>query len=121
MRGFWRVANPLARPLAGYVRWWVIVETVGRRTGAVRRTPLASGPVEDGAMLLIAVHGRHSGWVCNLEATPAVRIKHRGRWRTAQATIETLEPDVLPRFNLYARSGPRFVGIDPVLVRCQFG
>lgn len=117
---FWRIANPLAGPLAGVVPWWVLLETVGNRTGAVRRTPLASGPGDSAEMLLIAVHGRHSGWVRNVEAHPQVRLRHRGRWRSAQASVEPLQPQVLRRFNLYARSGPRLVGIDPLLVRCRF-
>jgi hypothetical protein len=28
-----------------------------------------------------------------------------------------LDPETLKRFNLYARSGPRTLGIDPLLVR----
>src|SRR3954471_15680785 len=83
LRAFWRVVNPLARPLAGVVPWWVLLETVGNRTGATRRTPLAAGPMDGGAMLLIAVHGRASGWVRNIEAQPQVRLRHRGQWRGA--------------------------------------
>jgi deazaflavin-dependent oxidoreductase (nitroreductase family) len=121
LRAFWRVVNPLARPLAGFAPWWVLVETTGNRTGRLRRTPLAAGPVVGGAMLIIAVHGRHSGWVRNLEATPAVRVRHRGRWRAATASIGGLSPDEVRLFNRYARMGPRFAGIDPLLVRLTFG
>ena len=121
LRAFWRVVNPLARPLAGFAPWWVLVETTGCKTGRVRRTPLAAGPVVDGAMLLIAVHGRHSGWVRNLEAKPTIRMRHKGRWRTATAATDELSPDEVRLFNLYARMGPRFAGIDPLLVRLYFG
>ena len=57
---FWRAVNPLARPLAGIAPWWVLLETTGRRSGKRRHTPLARGPMDGGAMWLIAVHGRHS-------------------------------------------------------------
>lgn len=117
---FWRVVNPVNRPLAGLAPWWVLLETTGNRTGVTRRTPLAAGPVEDGAMLVIAVHGRRSAWVRNLEAQPAVRVKHRRTWRSAAASVEELHPDVVRRFNRYARSGPALAGIDPVLVRLRF-
>src|SRR4051812_36745865 len=117
LRAFWRVVNPLARPLAGVVPWWVLLETVGNRSGAIRRTPLAAGPMDGRAMLVIAVHGRASGWVRNIEASPRVRLRHRGRWRAGTAHVEELRPELLRRFNVYARSGPRMVGIDPVLVR----
>jgi deazaflavin-dependent oxidoreductase (nitroreductase family) len=121
LRAFWRVMNPLARPLAGFAPWWVLVETTGNKTGRQRRTPLAAGPVVGGAMLIIAVHGRHSGWVRNIEANPVVRVRHGGRWRTATAATGALTPDELRLFNVYARMGPRFAGIDPLLVRLPLG
>jgi deazaflavin-dependent oxidoreductase (nitroreductase family) len=117
---WWRLVNPPTRFLAGLAPWWVLLETTGNRTGRRRVTPLASGPSDHQGMWLIAVHGRHSGWVRNLEATPQVRLKHRGRWRSGTASIHPLNPETLERFNAYARSGPRFVGQDPVLVRVSF-
>src|SRR5436305_580099 len=112
--------NPLARPLAGFAPWWVWVETTGNKSGRRRHTPLATGPVVDGAMLVIAVHGRHSGWVRNIEAKPVVRVRHRGHWRNATASTSELSPEDVRRFNVYARSGPRLVGIDPLLIRLRF-
>jgi deazaflavin-dependent oxidoreductase (nitroreductase family) len=113
----WRVANPVNRALAGIAPWWVVLETTGRRSGRPRPTPLARGPVEDGAMWLISVHGRHADWVRNMEANPAVRLRIRGRWRDGVASIHPYDPAVARRFNRYARSGPPVVGIEPVLVR----
>jgi len=106
--------------LARFAPSWVLVETTGRRTGKVRRTPLAAGPREPHGMTVIAVHGRRSGWVLNAEATPQGRLRHRGRWRTARAEILPYDEDVARRFNVYARSGPRLVGRDPVLVRFSY-
>ena len=116
LRAWWRLANPPTRLLAGFAPWWVLLETTGCRTGRLRRTPLASGLNEAGAMWLIAVHGRHSGWVRNLEAAPTVRLKHRGRWRDGTATVHPIDAVPLERFTAYARSGPRFLGMDPLLV-----
>jgi hypothetical protein len=48
---------------------------------------------------------------------PEVRVKHRGRWRGGRGTVEPLDPARLRQFNFYARTGPRTLGIDPVLVR----
>jgi deazaflavin-dependent oxidoreductase (nitroreductase family) len=115
--GWWRLVNPPTRLLAGLAPWWVLLETTGCRSGRRRLTPLASGPTDDGAMWLIAVHGRHSGWVRNLEAAPQVRFKHRGRWHTGTATTHPIDAVPLERFNAYARSGPRLLGMDPLLVR----
>jgi hypothetical protein len=84
----WRIVDPPNRLLAGIAPWWVLIETVGRRTGKQRRTPLARGPFDGDTAWLISVHGRHASWVKNLR-----------------------------RFNRYACSGPVTVGIDPALIR----
>jgi len=68
---------------------------------------------------LNSVHGRHATWVRNLEATPEVRIKLSGRWYHAHATVHEYDQAVVQRFSLYARSGPRTLGIDPALVRVE--
>jgi deazaflavin-dependent oxidoreductase (nitroreductase family) len=116
----WRVFNPLAlRFGAGRAPWWVILETTGRRSGRRIHTPLARGPMTDTTLWLVSVHGRHANFVKNLLAEPGVRVKHRGRWRAGRASVEPLDPARLRQFNLYARSGPRTLGIDPVLVRVE--
>jgi deazaflavin-dependent oxidoreductase (nitroreductase family) len=117
---WWRIINPPTRALAGLAPWWVLIETTGCRTGRIRRTPLASGPSEAGGMWLIAVHGRRSGWVRNLDALPDVRLKHRGRWLAGTASIHPIDAVPLDQFSAYARSGPRFLGRDPLLVRVTF-
>jgi deazaflavin-dependent oxidoreductase (nitroreductase family) len=117
---FWRLINPILRPLAGLAPWWILVETTGRRTGKTRRTPLAAGPREDHGMLVIAVHGRHAGWVVNAEANPEVRVRHRGRWRHAHAELMPWDAGVARRFNVYARSGPALAAHDPLIVRLDY-
>ena len=118
-RSFWRLVNPPTRPLAGLAPWWVLLETTGRRTGQPRATPLARGPVDGTVVWLASVHGRHAQWVRNLEARPEVRIKLAGRWHRARATVVDYDDSVAERFNFYARSGPRTLGIDPVHVRVE--
>jgi deazaflavin-dependent oxidoreductase (nitroreductase family) len=118
---FWRIVNPPTRPLAGLAPWWVLLETRGRTTGQPRRTPLARGPVEDNAVWVASVHGRHASWVRNLEAAPEVRIKLSGRWYNGHATVHDYDEAAARRFNLYARSGPRTLGIEPVLVLIEIG
>jgi deazaflavin-dependent oxidoreductase (nitroreductase family) len=109
--------NPPSRRLAGFVPWWVLLETRGRRSGRPRRTPLARGPVEGDVVWLTAVHGRHADWVRNIGADPHVRIKLSGRWRSGRATVHDFDGAIARRFSAYARSGPRTLGIDPALVR----
>ncbi len=68
---------------------------------------------------MASVHGRHAHWVRNIDADPGVRIKASGRWRVGHATIEGYDENIAKRFNLYARTGPKTLGIDPVLVRIE--
>jgi deazaflavin-dependent oxidoreductase (nitroreductase family) len=112
----WRFANPCIRPLAGVMPWWVLLETTGCRSGAVRRTPLARGPRDDGMLWLIAVHGRRADWVRNIEATPLVRIKIGGRWHIGRASVQPYNVQIVRRFSAYARRGPRTFGIEPVVI-----
>jgi deazaflavin-dependent oxidoreductase (nitroreductase family) len=116
---FWRLVNPPTRILAGVAPWWVLLETRGARTGKPRRTPLARGPIDGNVLWLISVHGRHAAWVRNLEATPVVRVRLAGRWHIGRASVQPYDEGVAQRFNAYARGGPRFLGIDPVLVRVE--
>lgn len=118
---FWRVFNPLNRPLAGIAPWWVLLETTGRRTGKPRRVPLAKGPVEEEAVWLISVHGSHASFARNIEENPKVRLRVGGRWREGRAEVLPMDAEMLRQFNLYARSGPRTIGIEPKLVRVALG
>jgi deazaflavin-dependent oxidoreductase (nitroreductase family) len=116
---FWRVVNPPSRLLAGFAPWWVLLETRGRRSGQPRRTPLAAGPRDERGMWLIATHGRHSHYVGNLIAAPQVRLRYRGRWRAARASVHELDQGLVARFNPYAREALR-LGIDPCLIRVDY-
>jgi deazaflavin-dependent oxidoreductase (nitroreductase family) len=116
----WKIVNPPARRLAGIAPFWVILETTGRRSGLPRHTPLARGPEEDGAMWLVAVHGRHTTWVKNVQAEPSVRLRHLRRWRAGRATVVDFDRDRLRTFGRYARMGPATLAIEPVLVRVDF-
>jgi deazaflavin-dependent oxidoreductase (nitroreductase family) len=116
----WKAMNPLAKRLAGIAPWWVVVETTGSKSGRVRQTPLARGPVEDGVMWLLAAHGRHAFWVRNIERDGRVRVRLRGRWHDGSATVEALDRARLPSFNRYARAGAGPpVAVDPCLVRVE--
>jgi deazaflavin-dependent oxidoreductase (nitroreductase family) len=63
-----------------------LVETTGRRSGALRHTPIMCSREGD-TLWLIAQHGRHAGWVLNFEAQPVVRVRLGRRWRTGTAEL----------------------------------
>lgn len=69
---------------------YALLETVGRRTGKSRRTPVGDGLVGQ-EFWLVAEHGRKAGYVRNLEQNPRVRLKLRSglsaRWHAGTAHI----------------------------------
>jgi deazaflavin-dependent oxidoreductase (nitroreductase family) len=63
-----------------------ILETVGRRSGRPRRTPVTDG--RDGDVFwIVAEHGHRAAYVRNIEAHPRVRIKVGRRWRSGTAHL----------------------------------
>lgn len=63
-----------------------LLETIGRRTGKPRLTPVCDGLVGD-TFWIIAQHGRDSDWVRNIQADPRVRVNTGLGWRTGTAHI----------------------------------
>ena len=72
-----------------------LLETVGRKSGRLRRTPVGNGLKGD-TFWIIAEHGRYSGWVRNIVDNPNVRVKVNGRWRKGVA-YQMLDDDPIAR------------------------
>ncbi|MCV7259077.1 nitroreductase family deazaflavin-dependent oxidoreductase [Mycobacterium shimoidei] len=99
------VANPVARRLP-----ITMIETIGRKSGQPRRTPVG-GRLVGNQFWLVSEHGQHSQYVRNIKANPAVRVRIRGRWRSGTAH---LLPDDDPIERL--RNLP---GVNSALVRAM--
>src|SRR5579864_1486690 len=88
-----KLALAVGLPLPGYA----LLETIGRKTGKPRRTPVGDGRVGS-QFWIVAEHGRKAGYVCNIESNPRVRLKLRNglrtRWHTGTAHVL---PDDDPR------------------------
>lgn len=103
------------------------LETTGRKSGVVRRVPVAAAFDDTGAWL-ISQHGTRSGWACNIAADPQVRIRQGARWRTGTAAFVT-DDDVTARGRTFA-SRPAFAAMTaatfaalastPISVRITF-
>lgn len=69
---------------------YALIETTGRVSARPRRTPVGNGLVGD-TFWIVAEHGRHAGYVRNLEKNPRVRVKvRRGLrpvWRVGTAYL----------------------------------
>jgi deazaflavin-dependent oxidoreductase (nitroreductase family) len=69
---------------------FVLLETIGRRSGQPRQTPVGDGRIGN-TLWIVAEHGRRAGYVLNLTANPRVRVRVRDglrfRWLTGTATV----------------------------------
>ena len=99
------VQRYLLNPPTKAVTWFglskrhLLLETTGRKTGKTRRTVV--GYTGDGQTLwVVAEQGRYAGYVRNLEASPDVRVRLRGKWRRATATIVD-DDDPLARLDTF--------------------
>ncbi len=90
-----RFVNPVVRKAidVGIAPGYALLETVGRKSGEPRRTPVGNG-LDGDTFWIVAEHGYHAAYVRNLQAQPRVRVKVRGRWRSGTATVL---PDDEPR------------------------
>jgi deazaflavin-dependent oxidoreductase (nitroreductase family) len=69
---------------------YALLETIGRKTGKPRRTPVGNGRV-GGQFWIVAEHGEKSGYVRNIAQNSRVRVKLRNglhtRWYTGTAHL----------------------------------
>jgi deazaflavin-dependent oxidoreductase (nitroreductase family) len=87
------LVNPPVRALAerGFgPKSVALLETTGRRSGQVRRTPVGNGQIGD-TFWIVAEHGHQAAYVRNIEANPHVRVMIDHRWH--DGTAHTLEDD----------------------------
>ena len=69
---------------------YALLETIGRRTGKPRSTPVGDGHVGR-EFWIVAEHGNKAGYIRNIAANPRVRVKLRdglrARWHTGTAHL----------------------------------
>jgi deazaflavin-dependent oxidoreductase (nitroreductase family) len=102
----------------------VVLETMGRKSGRARRTPV--GARHDGESLwLVAEHGEQAAYVRNIRANPRVRVKMRGGWRGGTAHVLP-DDDVRERLRKLSKGKPglrlnsvvvRLMATNPMTVR----
>jgi deazaflavin-dependent oxidoreductase (nitroreductase family) len=97
------------------------LETIGRKTGQVRRVPVSAQFDSHGAWL-ISQHGTRSGWGRNIADNPNIRMRQGNQWRAGVATFRP-DDDVVARARKYGRLGAKVVKAletTPVSVRIDF-
>lgn len=83
------VVNPLVKRAVSFgfaPPSYAIIETVGRKSGQRRRTPIGYR-LEGDTLWAVAEHGRAAAYVRNIAADPHVRVKVCGRWRSGTAHV----------------------------------
>ena len=85
----------------------VILETIGRRSGQPRRTPVGKA-VDGDTLWIVAEHGHRAAYVRNIKSDPRVRVKVGRRWRTGSARALP-DDDPLARQRAMPRSNARVV------------
>jgi deazaflavin-dependent oxidoreductase (nitroreductase family) len=102
----------------------VVLETIGRKTGKARRTPVGARS-DGGSLWLVAEHGSRAAYVRNIDANPRVRVRMRGGWRTGTAHPMP-DDNVRERLRALGRGKPglmlnsavvRLMSTDPMTVR----
>lgn len=88
----------------------VVLTTVGRRTGCLRRTPLIRIVDGDRYLLVASMGGapRHPAWYLNLVADPSVTIQDRDQVR--ELTARTATP--AEKAELWPRAAARWPDYD---------
>jgi len=87
--------NAVVRMLLGarlMRRSTALLETVGRKSGRARVTPVTNGLSGD-EFWIVTEHGGQAAYVRNIEANPRVRVRVGRRWRAGAARFA---PDVAP-------------------------
>jgi len=88
-------------PLLGFGRIFLILTTIGRKTGKKRRTPLEYHWIE-GIMTIFSGRGEDSGWLKNIRANPAsVWVKHGFHSFPARVDFMSNENDKLKIIRWY--------------------
>jgi deazaflavin-dependent oxidoreductase (nitroreductase family) len=97
------------------------LETIGRKTGQIRRVPV-SAQFDDNGAWVICQHGTRSGWGQNILGNPNVRVRRGNQWRSGIAAFRP-DDDVVARARKFGRLGAKVVKAletTPVSVRIDF-
>ena len=99
--------NPFVKLVAGYMPFWSLLETKGRKSGLPRRNPVGNG-LDGDTFWIVAEHGNKAAYVRNIKADPHVRVRVGGRWRSGYAHLMP-EDDPRARQRTMRRGNAAFV------------
>jgi deazaflavin-dependent oxidoreductase (nitroreductase family) len=91
MRLIDRIARTAVRLGIGR-RSTALIETIGRKSGVARVTPVTNG-LDGDVFWIVTEHGRRANYVHNIEAEPRVRVNARRGWRSGTPRIVDEDPE----------------------------
>src|SRR5919199_6060251 len=119
-----RVVNPLVRFGLGRgiaPRSVALLETIGRKSGQPRRTPVGNGLRGD-KFWIVTEHGHRAAYVRNIKANPRVRVKVGRQWYEGTAHILE-DDDPRERMRMLGRTlndaTVRLVGTEHLTIRVE--
>lgn len=100
-----------------------LLETIGRKSGIPRTTPVTNG-LDGDVFWIVTEHGHSANYVRNIEANPRVRVRAGRIWRTGTARIMDEDPETrlgkIVALNPRARANARIVrmtGTENLVIR----
>ena len=100
-----------------------LLETIGRRSGAPRVTPVTNG-LDGDVFWIVTEHGHKANYVRNIEAEPRVRVNAGSGWRPGVAQIVDQDPaerlEQIVALNRRARGNAQIVrrsGTEHLVIR----
>jgi deazaflavin-dependent oxidoreductase (nitroreductase family) len=118
LRWFFRVPVWMFRlGLGGFMPWWIMLTTVGRKSGMPHGAVVDIVQRDDDKIYVVAAYGRRADWVRNLEANPS--LKGQVGWSKFDAEAVFLEEadknafllDLYRRRLTYTRTAMRAIGV----------
>ena len=104
-------------------RSMALIETIGRRSGTPRVTPVTNG-LDGDVFWIVTEHGHKANYVRNIEAEPRVRVNAGSGWRPGVAQIVHQDPaerlEQIVALNRRARGNAQIVrrsGTEHLVIR----
>ncbi len=92
--------NPYIKRRAGDPGFrYALLETIGRKSGLPRQTPVGDGQDEATNTFWIVAEDATGAYVRNIQANPRVRVRYNGKWRAGRAHLMP-EDDPIKRLEL---------------------
>lgn len=100
-----------------------LLETIGRKSGVPRLTPVTNG-LDGDAFWIVTEHGHRANYVRNIEANPRVRVRSGRKWRAGTAQLVDEDPEArlakIVELNPRARANAQVVrkaGTENLVIR----